>query len=70
MIENTKANRELRESMKGAGLAMWQVAVQLGIAEGTLCRWLRVKVTPDRHKAIESAIKKAKKAQKMIDKGA
>ena len=44
-------NLELRESAKRAGVRLWQVAMELGMAEATLTRKLRIELSP-RDKAL------------------
>ena len=51
-----KANEELRASFKKNGVHQWQVADALGIAEGTLARWLRKELPAEKKAEIEKAI--------------
>ena len=44
-------NVEVRESAKRAGVRLWQVAMELGMAEATLTRKLRIELSP-RDKAL------------------
>lgn len=36
------ANEELRKYSKANGVYLWEVAVEMGVAEATLIRWLRL----------------------------
>lgn len=51
-----KANETIRATAKAQGIPLWRVAVQMGISEPTLIRWLRVPLVPEREAAILEAI--------------
>lgn len=51
-----KANHELREQAKIAGVKLWQIALELGVSEPTVIRWLRIELEPERKKQILEAI--------------
>ena len=52
----TKANSELRAKIETAELKQWAVANRIGISESTLCKWLRVELSPERRAKVEAAI--------------
>lgn len=54
------ANDSIRKEMLSSGLAQWQVAHKLGVAEGTFCKWLRIELPEEKQKRILSAIKSIK----------
>ena len=49
-------NEDVRKAIRISGFRHWQIAARLGICENTLVRWLRVKLSEERRKAIFSAI--------------
>jgi len=51
-------NKEIQLLAAGKGIRQWQIAKELGIAEETLCRWLRCKLLPERKALIISTINK------------
>lgn len=51
-----KANQELRDAAKEAGVKQWEIAVHIGISEPTLVRWMRMPMPSDRRKTILAAI--------------
>ena len=50
------ANKSIRAFIEKRGVKHWQVALQLGVSEQTLVRWLRVPLTPDKEAAIRAAV--------------
>lgn len=52
------ANKDIKASIKRAGIHQYEVADLIGIGEATLVRWLRYELTPERKLLIENAIKK------------
>ena len=53
-------NQDIKDKIREAGTKQWKVAEVLGVSEGTLLRWLRVKLSPERKAAILEAIQKAR----------
>lgn len=51
-----KANKELRDTFKAAGLFHWQIADVIGVNEITLGRWLRKPLPADKEQQILQAI--------------
>jgi len=51
-----KANQDLRQEMKAAGLTFWRVADGLGCSEPTLIRWLRHELPEDVKAKIRAVI--------------
>lgn len=54
-------NKELQLYAAGKGVRQWQIAKELGIAEETLCRWLRRDLLEERKAQIQAAIEKLAK---------
>lgn len=60
-----KANQNVRNTAKTAGVKLWEIAVHLGVGEATIMRWMRVPLSDDRQNAIMQAITElAQKKQK------
>lgn len=57
-------NSDIRGEIKAAGLFIWQVAAQLGIAESTFLRWLRFEMSDELKTQIRTAIGELKEEQK------
>lgn len=51
-----QANADIKSLLKYNGLFYWQVAEQIGVAESTLLRWLRVELDTERKARIERAV--------------
>lgn len=49
-------NVVVRNKAKEHGVKHWQIAVELGISEQTLMRWLRVPLSSEKENAILEAI--------------
>lgn len=49
-------NLELKQEIKESGLCQWQVALEIGITEMSLIRWLREPERNERVKRIKTAI--------------
>lgn len=54
-------NQEIKKIFKETGVKQWQVAQQLGIGESTLCRMMRVELSPNMKAAILEAVKVLRK---------
>ncbi len=50
------ANQDIRGAIRSAGIKHWQVALQLGISDQTLIRWLRVPLSEEKRTTILAAI--------------
>lgn len=55
-------NEELKQKIKNNGFYQWQVALEAGITEATLIRWLREPERTERIEQINSAIDRLKEA--------
>ena len=55
-----KANADIREAIKAAGLKNWQIAEALKISENTLSRRLRHELAPEGKKQIVDIIQELK----------
>lgn len=51
-----KANKEIRDKIKRAGLRQWEVAARAGIAESTFVKWIRFPLVGDKLERVERAI--------------
>lgn len=54
-----QANQEIRTLMKQKNLYQWQVAVELGISDVALVRWLRLPLSSDKEDEVMKAINAA-----------
>lgn len=52
----TRANEKVRATAKKQGIPLWKIAVQMGVSEPTMIRWLRVPLSQERETAILAAI--------------
>ena len=50
----------MRDAARIAGIPLWRIAMQAGISEPTLTRWLRVPLSEDRERRIVRAIEELK----------
>lgn len=48
-------NPTIREFARKNGIALWQIAVKIGISEATITRWLRVPLSEEREKLLFEA---------------
>ena len=51
-----QANADIKSLLKRNGLFYWQVAEQIGVAESTLLRWMRIELDAERKDQIASAV--------------
>ena len=51
-------NQEIRKQIRAEGLALWEVAQEIGIGEVTLVRWLRNELDGDRLVKVKAAVDK------------
>lgn len=56
-----QANLEVRSIMKEKKIFQWQVAVEMGISDVTLVRWLRLPLSDEKKVMVMKAIDKAAK---------
>ena len=56
-----KANKEIRDIVEANRIKFCEIADQIGIADTTLCRWMRVEMKPDQRAKVEKAIKEITK---------
>lgn len=52
----TKANETVRAAAKSQGVPLWRIAVQMGVSEPTMIRWLRVPLSQEKETAILAVI--------------
>lgn len=57
-------NKELKQKIKDCGFYQWKIALEAGITEMTLIRWLREPERSERVERINSAIDRLKEAAK------
>lgn len=60
----TKANLDVRECAKKAGIYLWQIAAAMGVSEPTFNRWLRTEMPTDKKACVKSAIRRLEAEQK------
>ena len=51
-----KANKEIRDIVEANRIKFCEIADQIGIADTTLSRWMRVEMKPDQRAKVEAAI--------------
>ncbi len=51
-----KANQNIRDYAAMKGVYFWEIAMQLGISEPTITRWMRVELPEDKRREIEQVI--------------
>lgn len=56
-------NSDVRQTARDRGVALWRIALELGISEMTLTRWLRVELSPEKRARIMDAISKLSSAK-------
>ena len=59
-MELEKANSDIREAMKTAGIRQWQVAHELKIHEVTLVQKLRFELSPEERAKVFAAVEQVK----------
>lgn len=50
------ANHQIRDAIEKSGFRYWQIAAEIGIHRVTFCEWLRLPLSDERFKKIQSAI--------------
>lgn len=53
-----KCNNEIRDEAKHNGIKLWELAGEIGVADTTFSRWLRVELTEQRKENVRSAMKR------------
>ncbi|MCQ2416520.1 MAG: hypothetical protein MJ071_01760 [Oscillospiraceae bacterium] len=53
-----KANQDIRDYAAQKGVYFWEIAMQLGISEPTITRWMRVELPEDKRREIRQIIDK------------
>ena len=53
-----KANQDIRDYAAKKGVYFWEIAMQLGISEPTMTRWMRVELPEDKRREIGQIIDK------------
>lgn len=51
-----KANKEIRNLLKEKHVPFWRLAEALDVSEGTVIRWMRTPLTPDRELRIRTIL--------------
>lgn len=54
-------NGEIRDFIEKNGVKHWRVALQLGVSEQTLVRWMRVPLSKEKEDAIRLAVEQVVK---------
>ena len=49
-------NETVRRAARIAGVPLWKIALQVGISEATLTRWMRVPLSDEREQRLLTAI--------------
>ena len=53
-----KCNNEIRYEAKHNGIKLWELAGEIGVADTTFSRWLRVELTEHQKEKVRSAMKR------------
>lgn len=56
-----KENQAIRDEAKRANVPLWKCALQIGISEPTIIRWLRVPLSTEKETLIRNAISELSK---------
>ncbi len=64
MANRVKANTDVREQAKKAGIYLWQIAAAIGVSEPTFNRWLRTEMSADKKACVKSTIRRLEAEQK------
>lgn len=51
-------NSEVRRTLKEKHIALWELAMKIGISESTMIRWMRVEMDDARKELVNQAIKR------------
>ena len=52
----SKANQIIRNMARANHIPLWRIALQVGVSEQTIIRWLRVPLTAEKESTIMTAI--------------
>lgn len=52
----SKANQTIRDTARANHIPLWRIALQVGVSEQTIIRWLRVPLTAEKESTIMTAI--------------
>ena len=55
-MRSGKANKDIREAAKRAGVMLWEVALRLGISEATMTRKMRIEMSEEDKEKVLAAI--------------
>lgn len=58
-----KANLDVREKAKEAGVYLWQIAAAIGVSEPTFNRWLRTEMPTKKKEQVKQAINRLNEKQ-------
>lgn len=53
-----KCNNEIRNKAKINGIKLWELAGEIGVADTTFSRWLRIEFTEQQKEIVMSAMKR------------
>lgn len=53
-----RANQDIRDYAAKKGVYFWEIAMELGISEPTMTRWMRAELTADKRREIRQIIDK------------
>ena len=53
-----RANQDIRDEAKKNGIFLWEIAGEIGVADTTFSRWLRVEFTEQQKESVMSAMKR------------
>ena len=62
-MARTKANLDVREKAKEAGVYLWQIAAAIGVSEPTFNRWLRTEMPTKKKEQVKQAINRLNEKQ-------
>ena len=51
-------NETIRRAARKHAVPLWKVAIEIGVSEATLTRWLRTPLDKERYELVETAIQK------------
>lgn len=52
-----QSNNDFRRAAKSMGVSLWRIALEIGISEPTMTRWLRVPLSEEKRGIIANALK-------------
>lgn len=51
-----RPNQEIRDKLRIRNIPQWRLAVEIGVSENTVCRWLRMPLSADKEARLLSAL--------------